>query len=73
MVAKTKPTLNLVSKTEASSSFLNSPIASKSRVILKALCRTGWSSSGNLTQEIPITTHRRVLKDGKKMLYSTDV
>ena len=67
-VAKSKPTtMNLAFSVSTSSSTLNSPTASKRKVILKAPCRTDWFQvQGNLTEEITITTQRRVLKDGKK-------
>ena len=49
IVAKSKPTtMNLAVSVWTSSSTLNSPIASKSPGILKALCRTDGSSSGKL-------------------------
>ena len=47
IVAKSKPTtMNLAVSVSTSSSSVNSPIASKSPGILKASCRTDWSSSG---------------------------
>ena len=47
IVAKSKPTtMNLAVSVSTSSSTVNSPIASKIPGILKALCRTDWSSSG---------------------------
>ena len=73
IVAKSKPTMNLAVSVSTSSSTVNSPIASKSPGILKALCRTDGQVQGNLTQEIPITTQRRVLKDCKTVLYWTEV
>ena len=42
ILAKSKPTLNLVSKTEASSSTLLSPNASNRMGILRALGQKGW-------------------------------
>ena len=67
-MAKSKPTtMNLAFSVSTSSSTVNSPTASKSLVILKAPCRTDWFQvQGNLTQEITITTQRRVLKNGKE-------
>ena len=46
IVAESKPTMNLVSPVSTSSSTWQSPIASKSPGILKALCRTDWSITG---------------------------
>ena len=46
IVAKSKPTINLVSLVSTSSSTVQNPVASKSPVILKAPCRTDWSSTG---------------------------
>ena len=47
IVAKSKPTtMNLAVSVSTSSSAVNSPIVSKSPGILKASCRTDWSSSG---------------------------
>ena len=70
IVAKSKPTtMNLAFTVSTSSSTVQNLVASKSLGILKALCRTDWSSTGNVTQEIGITTQRRVLKDGKKMQF----
>ena len=47
-VAKSKPTtMNLAFSVSTSSSTVNSPIASKNLGILKAPCRTDWSSTGN--------------------------
>ena len=46
-MAKSKPTtMNLAVSVSTSSSTVNSPIASKSLGILKAPCRTVWSSTG---------------------------
>ena len=45
-VAKSKPTMNLVSLVSTSTSTVQSPIASKRPAILKGLCRTDWSSTG---------------------------
>ena len=73
-VAQSRPTtMNLAVSVSTSSSAVNSPIASESPVILKASSRQIGQLQGNLTQEIPITTQRRFLKDGEKMLYWTDV
>ena len=48
-MAKSKPTtMNLADSVSTSSSTVNSPIASESPEILKAPCRTEWSSSGKL-------------------------
>ena len=47
IVAKSKQTtMNLAFSVSTSFSTVNSPIASKSPEILKALCRTDWSSKG---------------------------
>ena len=47
IVAKSKPTtMNLALSVSTSSSTVNSPIASKSPGMLKAPCRTDWSSTG---------------------------
>ena len=47
IVAKSKPTtMNLVSLVSTNSSTVQNPVASKKRVILKALCRRYWSSTG---------------------------
>ena len=47
IVAKSKPTtMNLAVSVSTSSSTVNSPIASKSPGVLKAPCRTEWSSTG---------------------------
>ena len=46
IVAKSKPTMNLAVTVSTSSSSVSSPIASKRPGILKAPCRTDWSSSG---------------------------
>ena len=47
IVAKSKPTtMNLAVSVSTSSSTVNSPIASKRLWIIKASCRTDWSSSG---------------------------
>ena len=49
IVAKSKPTtMNLSFSVSTTSSAVNSPIASKSREILKAPCRTDWSNTGKL-------------------------
>ena len=48
IVDKSKPTMNLVSLVSTSFSTVQSPIASKSPGILKALCRTDWSNTGKL-------------------------
>ena len=48
IVAKSKPTLNLVSNAATSSSTLQSPIASRSRWTLRALCQQDWKSTGQL-------------------------
>ena len=49
IVAESKPTtMNLAFSVSTSSSTVNSPIASKSPGILKAPCRTDWSSTGKL-------------------------
>ena len=48
-MAKSKHTvMNLASTVSTSSSTVNSPVASKSPRILKAPCRTDWSSTGKL-------------------------
>ena len=47
IVAKSKPTtMSLAFSDSTSSATVQSPIASKSPGILKALCRTDWSSTG---------------------------
>ena len=47
IVAKTKPTtMNLAFTVSTSSSTVQNPVASKSLGILKAPCRTDWSSTG---------------------------
>ena len=66
IVAKSKPTMNLVSLVSTSSSTVRSPLASQSLGILKAPVEQIGQVRWNLMQEIPITTQRRVLKDGKK-------
>ena len=58
--------MNLAFSVSASSSTVNSPIASKSPGILNV--EQIGQVQGNLTQEIAITTRRRVLKGGKKDL-----
>ena len=51
IVAKLKPTMNLVSLVSTSFSTVQSPIASKSPGILKAPCRTDWSRTWKLDAE----------------------
>ena len=46
IVAKSMPTMSLASLLSTSSSTVQNPTASKSPGILKASCRTDWSSSG---------------------------
>ena len=46
MVAKSKPTLNLVSHAAISSSTMESPIASKSPGTPRAPCLHDWNSTG---------------------------
>ena len=53
IVAKSKPTLNLVSHAATSSSTVQSPIASKSPGILRAPCQPHWKSAGRLVAREP--------------------
>ena len=70
IVAKSKPTLNLTSHVVTSSSTVQSPIASKSPGILRALCQSDWRSTGrDLKRENINKTQRRVLKCGKRMQF----
>ena len=48
IVGKSKPTLNLASLVSANSSAVQSPIASKSKEILKAPCQHDWARTGRL-------------------------
>ena len=48
IVAKSKPTMNLVSLVSTSSSNVQHPIASKSLEMLKAPCQNDWTSTGRL-------------------------
>ena len=54
IVAKSKPTLNLISPTATSSSTVQSPIASKSPGTLRAPCQHDWKSTGKLAAREPI-------------------
>ena len=53
IVAKSKPTLNLVSHAATNSSTVQSPIASKSPGTLRALCQQDWKSTGKLVAREP--------------------
>ena len=72
-VAKSKPTLNLVSKTEASSSIVLSPNASNRPKILRALRQKGLILQES-TEKPPSrdSNQRRVLKCGKKIQRGTE-
>ena len=60
IVAKSKPTMNLVSLLSTSSSTVQNPTASKRQVILTAPCRKDWSNTGKL--EAKITHSRRIVE-----------
>ena len=68
IVAKSKPTLNLVTHVATSSSTVQNPIASKNPVIFKAFCffKMIRQVQGDLEQENSIKTEHRVLKAGKR-------
>ena len=67
IVAKSKPTLNLVTHVATSSSTVQNPIASQSPGILKAFClKMIRQVQGDLEQEYSIKTEHRVLKAGKR-------
>ena len=57
IVAKSKPTMNLVSLVSRNSSTVQNPTASKSPEILTAPCRKDWSNTGKF--EAKITQSRR--------------
>ena len=71
ILAKSKPTTkNLAVSVSTSSSTVKSPIVSKSpRILSKHFVEQIGQVQGTLTREMPITTQRRVLKDGKRVLY----
>ena len=67
IVAKSKPTLNLVTHVATSSSTVQNPIASKNPVIFKAFClKMIRQVQGDLEQEYSIKTEHRVPKAGKR-------
>ena len=67
IVAKSKPTtMNVAFTVSTCSSTVQKPVESKSPGVLVEQI---GQVQGNLTQEIAITTQRRVLKDGKKMQF----
>ena len=69
IVAKSRPTaMNLTSSVATNSSPVNSPIASRSPVILKASSRQVGLSGRPDANTDSILTERRVPKDGKGML-----
>ena len=78
IAAKSKPTLNLVSKTEASSSTALSPNASNRPVILRAPCQqcSNLIASAGRNQPLGVQikmTQRQVLKCGLQMHRWTNV
>ena len=71
-MAKSKPTLNLVTHAATSSSTVQSPIASKSLGILRAPCQFDWKSTGRLVSISQVWQQDAMLDESTRRLVAAE-